>query len=418
MAEDNKPDDVLLQVKALNKNVLDIKEKSDKIVTVEGDIKTIKDENIQLKADLKTLQDARVQKDEDDKKRDEWIDKQQARKQDVIINPQDIDLETLIGLKLKEHEPELMKMINKDPTRQKEWSIDLDLKAVGDVTIANYTGGTRGLTALRPGIIAGPNRKIHVRDLLPTGTIGPGTEYVFMKENGDGEGAIASVAEGASKPQFDVDLIEAAVKIETIAGWLRVTRKAMNNIQGFTSWLQSRLPEKLLRVEDNLLLNGDGVTPNIKGIQVAGNFTAATGAATINIEQIVEAISQLEELETGDATGIVVRPSDYYAMLLNKGATSGDYSLPNIVTVTSDGVMRILGIPVVKTTAQTVDKFLVGDFRMGAQLLIQEGIRIEFFEQDGTNVRENKVTVRIEETVAFPVYGPKYFVFGDLGDVA
>jgi hypothetical protein len=39
-------------------------------------------------------------------------------------------------------------------------------------------------------------------------------------------------------------------------------------------------------------------------------------------------------------------------------------------------------------------------------------MRIEIFEQDGTNVRENKITVRIEETVALPVYGSNYFIGG------
>jgi hypothetical protein len=48
----------------------------------------------------------------------------------------------------------------------------------------------------------------------------------------------------------------------------------------------------------------------------------------------------------------------------------------------------------------------------GANFLTQENMRIEFFEQDGTNVRDNKVTIRIEESVALPVYGSTYFVKG------
>ncbi len=60
-----------------------------------------------------------------------------------------------------------------------------------------------------------------------------------------------------------------------------------------------------------------------------------------------------------------------------------------------------------------VGKYIVGDWQNGAQLLIQEGMRIEFFEQDSTNVRENKITVRIEETIAFPVYGNTFFIVGN-----
>jgi hypothetical protein len=40
-------------------------------------------------------------------------------------------------------------------------------------------------------------------------------------------------------------------------------------------------------------------------------------------------------------------------------------------------------------------------------------MRIEFFEQDADNVQKNKITIRIEESVAFPVYGDNYFIVGD-----
>jgi HK97 family phage major capsid protein len=417
--------DVTAQLEAVEKGVKDFQAKAkafeEKAQSTEKEIaelKGLKDSFLKVDQELKAAKDEiKVIKDAADKNQP-VIDDMVGRRKDIHFGAgEPVTVEQALVKALENHTDDIAKMVSKDPGRKKEWSMNLDLKAVGDMSISNYTGGTRGLTALRPGIITPPNRKLHVRDIVPVGTIGPGTEYVFMKENGDGEGAITAVAEGATKPQIDLDLVEASVKIETIAGWLRVTRKAMNNIQGFTSWIQSRLPEKLLRVEDNLLLNGDGVSPNIKGIQVAGNFTAASGAATVDIEQLVQAISQLEELER-EATGIVVRPSDYYNMLLNKAAGSGEYDTPNIVTVDANGVMRILGIPVVATTAQTVDKFLVGDFRMGAQLLIQEGIRVEFFEQDGDNVRTNKITIRIEETVAFPVFGSDFFIFGDFGNVA
>lgn len=416
MADELKP-----QIEELGKNVGLVVTKSGEL---EADLKKSQAELQSTKEELESVKkEASVTKDEVTKMREaqnELIkERQKGIQADIDRNP--ITMEDALAKALDENEENLVKMVKQDKTRQLQWGFDLTpntvSKAVGDMAIANYTGGTRGLTALRPGIITPPNRKVHVRDILSVGNIGPGTEYVFMKENGAGEGAIAAVAEGATKPQIDMDLIESSVKIETIAGWLRVTRKAMNNIQGFRSWIQSRLPEKLLLVEDNLLLNGDGVTPNIKGLQVAGNFTAASGSATIDVEQLIQAISQLEELGR-EATGIVVRPSDYYNILLNKASTSGEYDLPSITTVDSNGTMRILGIPVVRTVAQTVDKFLVGDFQMGAQLLIQEGIRVEFFEQDGTNVRENKVTIRIEETIAFPVYGSDFFVFGDFGNVA
>ncbi len=90
--------------------------------------------------------------------------------------------------------------------------------------------------------------------------------------------------------------------------------------------------------------------------------------------------------------------------------------MPGIVTMSADGTLRVAGVPVYASTAMQSDKFLVGDWRMGAQLLTREPAVVEFFYEDGTNVRENKVTVRVEERVAFPIFGDDYFVYGDFGN--
>jgi HK97 family phage major capsid protein len=233
-----------------------------------------------------------------------------------------------------------------------------------------------------------------------------------MRETGNGDGAIAPTAEGALKSQFDLDLVEATVNVETIAGWMRVTRKAMNNIPGFISFLQARLPQKFRNVLDQQILYGSGVTPNLKGILTAGNFVTSTAAAAeVLIEKLIDDVATLEDTYERSATGILIRPKDYYGFFKNKASGSGEYDLPEGVTFVNCK-LYLFGIPAWASTALTANDYVVGDFEMGAQLLTQEGMRIEFFEQDGTNVRENKVTVRIEGNYALPVYGPDFFIKG------
>lgn len=331
------------------------------------------------------------------------------KKEDIFQAPEAKSLPDLIKQQIEAKHDDFEKFIRKERGFER---IGLDLKAVGDVSTANVTGGTAWGNIMRPGIIESPKRKVHMRQILPGGNIGPGTQFVFMREDGDGEGAIAPVAEGATKPQIDVDLIESSVNIETIAGWLRVTTKAMNNIPGFISFLQSRLPEKLLRIEDTQVLYGNGTSPNLKGILTAGNFQASTAAASeVLIEKIIDDIATLEDTYERDATGILLRPKDYYGFFKNKAAGSGEYDLPQGVTFVN-GVLYVFGIPAWASTAITDGDYVVGDFDMGAQLLTQEGMRLEFFNQDADNVTKNKVTVRIEETVALPVYGDNYFIKG------
>lgn len=294
---------------------------------------------------------------------------------------------------------------------KKTKSVELELKAVGDFTTSNVTGGNRYGQLFAPQIIDLPSRKMHMDEILPGGTIGAGNSFTFMREVGVGEGEIAPTAEGATKAQFDLDLEESTVQVETIAGWMRVTRKAMSNIPGFISYLQRRLPQKFRNVLDNQVLYGSGTTPNIKGILTSGNFTASTATITLPlIEKIISDISRLEDAFERNANAIILRPSAYYSFFLNKASGSGEYDLPQGVSIVN-GRLFFMGIPAYASTALTGTDYIVGDLE-GAQLLTQESMRIEFFEQDGTNVRENKVTVRIEGNFALPVYGSTYFIKG------
>jgi len=294
---------------------------------------------------------------------------------------------------------------------KKSKHVELEIKAVGDFSTANVTGGNRYGQVFAPDIIMTPSRKVHMDEILPGGTIGPGNSFTFMREVGVGEGNIAPVAEGAMKPQFDLDLEESTVQVETIAGWMRVTRKAMSNIPGFISYLQRKLPQKFRNVLDQQILYGSGTTPNLKGILTAGNFTASTATISLSlVEKIILDVSRLEDAFERDANFIAMRPSAYYSFFLNKASGSGEYDLPQGVTIVG-GRLSFLGIPAYPTTALSATDYIVGDME-GAQLLTQESMRIEFFEQDGTNVRENKVTVRIEGNFALPVYGSDYFIKG------
>lgn len=301
--------------------------------------------------------------------------------------------------------------------------IDFQMKSVADMSFpVNFSTARTTVAYNKPGIIELPKRKLHIRELLQTGTMGAKSTFNFVKEvPGDYLGTPAGsgpapVAEATLKPQLDLKLVEAAVKAEWIAGWIRISRNMLDDVEGMTTFLQSRLPELLLRAEDAQLLTGDGNSPNLSGIQTAGNFTAATSSATLDVEQLVYAISQLEGYDR-EANGILINPADWYRLWLTKstGATQF-YDLPDEMITRINGQMYIAGVPVYRSTAIAQGKFIVGDWVMGANLILREAPRVEFFMEDGINVRENMVTVRVEERVAFPIYGSNYFIVGDLGN--
>lgn len=396
-----------LQIKEVNKLIEDLKAsipkpddaQAKKITELEETIKSLK-----TAADLnQPVIDAFV------KNPDKKIEEKDANSWPVLVKKA-----------VDDNHDSIQKFIKKETK-----SLSLEIKAVADFSTANVTGSTVWGAVYRPGIIMNPNQIGHVRNFIPTSPAGPGTDYYFMKENGAGEGNPDWTAEKKAadavdratglKPAFDLDLVESSVKFEILAGYMLVSKKAMNNIPGFMSFLSRRVPEKLLNVEDDALLYGTGVSPIPKGILVAGNYTASTSTADTLVERIIDDTSLLEDTYKRMANGIMLRPAAYYSFFKNKASGSGEYDLPQGV-VFINGVLYIFGIPAFKSTALLSSDYIVGDFENGAELLIQESIRMEFFEQDGTNVRTNQTTLRIEETVAFPVFGSDFFIKGAVPD--
>jgi len=294
---------------------------------------------------------------------------------------------------------------------QKRAGFIMDTKAVGTMLEStNLTGDITRQYANQ--VYALPSRKVHLRSLLPIGTISQGL-FTFPYESG-GEGAPAAQTQGSSKAQVDFDITMKDAPAQYIAGYVRISRQMLDDIPAMTSFLQSRLLEQYLIAEDAQLLNGNGTAPNLTGLTI--NATAATGAATVDVEQLVQAIAQLESTNYS-ATGILVNPLDWAAIMNTKNSGSA-YSLPAATVVTTDGSVSIAGIPLYKSTAIAVDKFLVGDWNMGAQIMQNQGISVQFSEYDADNFTKNLITVRVEARIAFPIYYAGAFVYGDFGNVA
>ncbi|MBO9619513.1 MAG: phage major capsid protein [Niabella sp.] len=301
---------------------------------------------------------------------------------------------------------------------EKHARASFEIKAAGVVTTANVTGGSVYGAVYKPGIVEMPQNQSHMRDFLPVIAAPSGNEYYFMRELA-GQGNPAAVAEGLLKPQYDSQLQETSVKFETIAGWELLSRKALANIPGLTSFIQTRALTKLLDAEDNLYLYGDGVSPNIKGILTSGNYIASVATGPL-VERILSDLGTFEDVYKRKATAILLRPANYWSFFANKATGSGEYDLPFGVTFVGNQ-LYLWGVPVYKMNAlatnagtPATNDYMLGDFANGAHIMQQDGIRLEFFEQDSDNVRKNLITLRVETTVALPVFRNDGFMGGKI----
>lgn len=288
-------------------------------------------------------------------------------------------------------------------------SFKFDLKAVGDMTLGNVTGGTR---AISPGLVIVPSdrRARYVRDFLRIGSM-EGSYLPILQDNG-GEGAPAPTAEKALKPQLDYDLKEASAQAQTIAGWVRFSKQFLDDVPNAQNWLVQKLTESYMQAEDAQLLTGNGASPNLSGLNTSGNFTTATPTAITDspISKLIQGILQLRTLGK-NPTGVIINPADYAGLLLNTSSGSGVFDLPSYVSVSPFGQISILGVPVLDTPAQTAKVYTIID-NNGSLLAIRQNVTVEFFEQDTDNVQKNMITARVESRIALAIYGAAFNVKG------
>ena len=290
-------------------------------------------------------------------------------------------------------------------------SASFELKA--DMTIgADFTGEVIPADRV-PGYKFDPTRPVHVRQLLATGST-QSDVVRYVKESGYSNGA-AATAEGVTLAQSDFDMTAADANVRKIGTYFRISEEMLADTPQLTSYLSARAPEKLLEVEDAQILSGDGTGANLSGIITdAADFdVSASGAFYQSVESanefdvIVAALNQLSLLNYS-ADCIMLNPTDFNKILLLKDSTN-KYLKDQVY----NGLQpSFSGVKVIQNTAIAAGSFLIGNFGIGTQLWVRQGVNVEFFREDGTNVRDGFVTVRVSERVALTNYLPNAFVNG------
>jgi HK97 family phage major capsid protein len=262
-----------------------------------------------------------------------------------------------------------------------------------------------------PGILPLPQRRMTVRDLISPGRM-DGNSLEYVKETGFTNNA-GMVAEGAEKPSSDIKLDVVTTSAKVIAHWMKASKQVLDDISQLRSIIDQRLLYGLAYREEVQLLNGDGTGQNLHGIipqatAYSAAFTPTDGTAidTIRLAMLQATLAEYP------ATGTVMHPTDWARIELTKDA-GGNY----IIGVPQGNIGATLwGLPVVATQAITVDKFLTGAFRLGAQVFDRWDARIETAYVNDDFIK-NLVTVLAEERLAVAVYRPEAFIYGDLGYV-
>ena len=258
-----------------------------------------------------------------------------------------------------------------------------------------------------------PTRPVHVRQLIPQGSTSSDV-IRFVKESGYSNGA-ATAAEGATLAQSDFDMTASDSNVRKIGTYFRISEEMLADTPQLTSYISARAPEKLLNVEDTQILSGNGSAPNLSGIITdAADFDVSSGGAFYQsvesaneFDVLVASLNQLA-LSNYQASYIMLHPTDFHKILLLKDSQN-NYLKDQVYSGLQPNFM---GVPVIINNAISAGSFLCGNFNVGTQLWIRDNVNVEFFREDGTNVRDGFVTVRVSERIALTNYLPNAFVNG------
>jgi len=257
-----------------------------------------------------------------------------------------------------------------------------------------------------------PQRRMTIRALLAQGNTNS-SSIEYDKEKVFTNNA-APVAEGALKPQSELQYEDATAPVRTIAHWMRASVQILADAPALRSIIDQRLRYGLAFQEEVQLLTGSGSGQNIEGLITAATAYSAPGSLSASTPVDVLRLMILQvALAEYPANGIVMNPIDMAAIEMSKDSAGGYLIGDPQGTINK----RLWGLPVVETQAVTVDKALVGAFNLAAQIFDRQDATVEVSTEDQDNFVKNKVTIRAEERLALAIYREAALVYGDLGRV-
>lgn len=251
------------------------------------------------------------------------------------------------------------------------------------------------------------DRRPSLADLIdrqPTGT--NAVEYVRDTSSPGGGGAAAETAEGALKPEAPMSFEIVTDSVRVVAHWVQITRQAAEDNAQLMAYIGGRLTYGLDYRLDNQLLNGNGTSPNLRGIlNTTGLNLHAPAAAEARVISIRRSMT-LCQVDEYNPTGAVLHPNDWELVELSTDNNGLFRVTPNVGDAMAP---RIWGLNVVATTAMASGSALVGDFRMGATLWDRQAAQVYITDSHASTFTSNVLTLLAELRVGLSVYRPSAF---------
>lgn len=285
-------------------------------------------------------------------------------------------------------------------------SLSSELPMMVTLTEDAASGGDLVVADVQRGILPLPQRPLVVADLIAPGTT-DSNMVTYMKEITFTNTA-ATVVEGAAKPESTLVFDAVSDPVRKIAHWIPVTEEMLEDVPALQSYIDARLRLGVQLKEDDQLLNGSVVPPDVIGFLARTGLAAsiARGADT-NADVILAQIAAIETATGLRVDGIVLNPSNWKTILLAKDG-NGNYIGGGGPFQAAQRPM-LWGRNVALTSAIVANTALVGAFKTASQLFRKGNLRVEASNSHSDFFIKNLIAIRAEERLALAVYRASAF---------
>lgn len=284
-------------------------------------------------------------------------------------------------------------------------------------TIVEGTGNTVTRHEQLPGLVPGAFRQLTVMPTVSRGSTSSNVIY-YSRELSYTNNA-AETAEAGAKPESDLTFEEVTENVRTIPHFIKVSKQALDDSSFLSSYIDSRMEHGVRQRIENQIISGDGTGVNLSGWLASGNSTATSALLTRDIFGLANKMKY--EVIAADYTPdyFYMNPADWStAELVRRGTGDNAFiGASGAVTYVNNGLTPLLwGLPVITSNAvpsgTVICKSLDADMYFDRQ-----SVTVEMFEQDGTNVQSNLVTIRAEARGAMAIMIPAAIRTGDISAI-
>jgi HK97 family phage major capsid protein len=277
---------------------------------------------------------------------------------------------------------------------------------------ADTAGGALITADTQPGILEKLFQRLTVADLMAAGQTSSNLVR-YMRETIATSGA-AGVAEGADKPESQLEFDAVDEPVKKIATFLPVTDEMIEDVPALQSYINARLALFVRMEEERELLNGAGGN-ELSGLvgRIPGNnkMLRKAGANMTDADHVFRAISKVRESFL-EPDAIVIHPNDWEGIVLLKDGQQ-NYLGPG--PFSAEAGRTLWGLQVLVTTAVAEAQPIIGAFGTAAQVFRKGGLSVEASNSHSDYFAKNKTAIRAEERLALAVYRPEAFATADLG---